>query len=70
MGLRTFPGCKVWAFPPPEMAQDVIAAAEGWEADDVVAVVPNVAVVGDGWVTCEVYGADARVFRRPIAGRH
>eukprot|EP00961_Rhodomonas_salina_P040092 538849-Rhodomonas_salina.1 len=52
------------------MAEDAVVSAESWGADDVMMVVPNATVVKPEWVTCEVYGADARVFRRPIAGRH
>ena len=70
VGVRTFPGLCLWAFPPPELAAQAVADAPGWEAREVWMLVPNVVDVSEelGWHVAQVYGACARIFMRPVAG--
>eukprot|EP00961_Rhodomonas_salina_P221310 2992002-Rhodomonas_salina.1 len=42
VGMRTFPGACVWAFPPPELAEGAVADAARWGARDVWMLVPRV----------------------------
>jgi len=68
---ETFKGESVWAFPPPELAEQFLGRCDSWEARVVVAAVPDhlVSELSGRWEVLHSYQGDARVFERAV-GEH